>query len=335
MIFNSALNAGITHIQENTPCQDYIIFKAADSRSPVNCTSIADGCSGAKEPLVAAEINCRGSIDFFADLRNWNLDEKKLTNRYVEYLIECLENSGKDYDQLAATVAAVAIRDNGDYIAVSLGDCTIISFDNDFSPNVFCEPFTEIDGATHFTNQYDEAIRTLLVRRGNINTESITGFALFTDGCICLTKELLSGGKTLRDMALFTADDNTSSVLSDHIAYITANKTHDDAAIALMLTDQSRDRAKSLLSSRMERQRLIDIGLNAERTERGSFSGQPPMYDYILPALNNSPLTAEELVNAGVCQNGKVLSTMKPLVEMELVTYTGGKFVLSPSSRNM
>ena len=332
MLINYSIRRGRRHISDNVECQDFAHSKFADNKSPVNILAVSDGCSSAKFALEAAKVNCYASEEFFSDLKNWNniSNPEKIVDSFLKFVARKLDDTGADYDQLAATIASAAIMNNGDYIVLSLGDCTVIAYDNDFSPRIFCKPFNIGDSfSTIFTNNYKNGMKYMILKTGNIFRENINGFALFTDGCESLTDELLKGAESMRDAAFDLAVGSNPDVLNNMTEYIADNLTTDDAAIGIILSDSAVDESKRVINDLNERMHNMDQNMNSTASADRPFSDQPPMYDYILRALAQSPKTAEELVNEGICHNGCVLSTMKPLVEMKLVHFAGGKFSLA------
>ncbi|MCR5717896.1 MAG: protein phosphatase 2C domain-containing protein, partial [Oscillospiraceae bacterium] len=139
-------------------CQD-----VADSYEDdkIAIIAVADGKAGKNLPaaaVAAARANIDAIFSFFRDPATWHIRER---NQFKETALRMLENAlenvaaGEEYEfeELRATVSAVAVRANGEYLAISIGDSAVIAFDADMKPKVLIPPYREgVKNRTVYTN---------------------------------------------------------------------------------------------------------------------------------------------------------------------------------------
>jgi len=151
-----------------------------------------------------------------------------------------------------------------------------------------------------------------------------TGFSIFTDGADFLVHYPLDGGRQLRCAAACTALGNGKTFTQDLVNYIAETYTKDDVSAAFLIMDDEEicEKAQQILNYETEL-----ISRSASLPEE--IPDVPAMYQPLFRELRQSPLSPEELVEKGYCPAGKVLSTMRPLLNQKLIIWRENAFALA------
>ena len=239
-----AYTIGRRHAAEQDPdmrlCQDL-----AGSYSDENVTviAVADGKAGRYMPqaaVAAARANIAAIIDFFREPATWRIAEKNdFKNTALRMLDSALEaaagNDGFRYEELRATISAVAVRSNGEFLALSVGDGTVVALDQELNPSVLIPPYREgLRGKTVFTNDPDGANAHISVWGGTIEQSGFLAFAVFTDGADYLTRHMADGTNVLRTAAACTLFGSGSEYIEQEITEIAKEHSKDDVALAVL-----------------------------------------------------------------------------------------------------
>ena len=297
--------------------------------------AVSDGCSSAREAETAAKLSVEFSIKYLQEV-NWSsMSENDIIDGFIDSLQQNLSNSGKDYEELSATLVTVSFnRETNDYIIVSIGDGIVFSYDQSYSSNLIVSPFNRYGDSsrTCFGNDLDVK-QNVQVIKGNILTDGCWGFVVCSDGAEVLERERDYGNDVLKSAA-YAVKNKQKSFIDNMVSEIQSQKTHDDVAIGIMLTTPNRNAVSTGIEE--------DGGseLDSEYSEDNSFniddlviemSGVriPAQYGaLIITNLNETGgLSFEELIEQGICIKGTVLRTMIPLMKCGLVDYIDGKFI--------
>ena len=196
---------GRRHAAETDPdlrlCQD---LAECYSDEDVSIIAVADGKAGRNTPAAAAaaaRVNVDTIIAFFRDPAIWRIAEKNdFKARALQMLdssLETVAGGGEfQYEELRATVSAVAVRSNGEFLAISIGDGTVVAYNKEMQPSVLIAPYREgPKNRTVYTNDMDGADAHMAAWGGTLEQSNFLAFAVFTDGANHLTRS--EDGKTI------------------------------------------------------------------------------------------------------------------------------------------
>ena len=240
---------GRRHAAETDPdmhvCQD---LAAAYTDDEISVIAVADGKAGRNLPaaaVAAARVNVDTLIAFFRDPATWRIKEK---NDFKETALRMLDSSletvagGEEfsYEELRATVSAVAVRANGEFLAVSIGDGSVVAFDQEMQPKMLIPPYREgPKNRTVFTNDPEGAKKHIAVYGGTLRFSKFLSFAVFTDGADSLMRKAEEGAKILRTAAACTLFGSGDEFIRQAISEIAENDTRDDVALAVLTAETS------------------------------------------------------------------------------------------------
>lgn len=238
---------GRRHAAETEPemriCQD---VAATYSDDEISIIAVADGKAGRNLPaaaVAAAQVNVDTMIAFFRDPATWKIrvkdDFKETALRMLDSSLETIAGGEEfSYEELRATVSAVAVRANGEFLVVSIGDCTVIAFDQAFQPHVLIPPYREgHKNRTVYTNEPDRARAHIAVWGGTLRSSKYLSFAVYTDGADALTRRGEEGAQVLRTAAACTLFGSGDEYIQQAIGEIAENDTRDDVALAVMTAE--------------------------------------------------------------------------------------------------
>lgn len=237
---------GRRHAAETDPdlrlCQD---LAECYSDEDVSIIAVADGKAGRNTPAAAAaaaRVNVDTIIAFFRDPAIWRIAEKNdFKARALQMLdssLETVAGGGEfQYEELRATVSAVAVRSNGEFLAISIGDGTVVAYNKEMQPSVLIAPYREgPKNRTVYTNDMDGADAHMAAWGGTLEQSNFLAFAVFTDGANHLTRS--EDGKTiLRTAAACTLFGSGDEYITEAIGDIAAEHTRDDVSLAVMVDE--------------------------------------------------------------------------------------------------
>ena len=287
-----AYTIGRRHAAEQDPdlriCQDY-----ADSYSDENVTiiAVADGKSGKNSPqaaVTAARANVDAVIAFFRDPATWRIAEKndfkETALRMLNKALEAAADGAFRFEALRATISAVAVRANGEFLAISIGDGTVAALDREMHPTILLPPYRE--GArgnrTVYTNDLNGSKAHMSVWGGTLPQSNFIAFTAFTDGADSLTRRKEESTNVLRMAAACTLFGSGNAYISEAIGEIADTYTKDDVALAILTveSDETYATAKNIL---LEAKAAKDAAAAAEETAAPADPPAPPMPEEIPP----------------------------------------------------
>lgn len=324
---------GRRHVAYFEPCQDYSGYRMFGGKATI---AVSDGCSSAQEAETAAKLSVEFSIKYLQEA-NWGImTENEIIDDFIDSLQRHLGNSGKEYEELSATLVTVSFnKETNEYVIISVGDGLVFSYDQSYSSNLIVSPFNR-DGdssRTCFGNDFDVK-QNIQIIKGNILTEGYFGFVICSDGAEALETERDYGNDVLKSAA-YAVKNKHKSFIDNMVSEIQSQKTHDDVAIGIMLTTPNRDAVipdieedddDSELGSEYNEDDSINID---ELVLEMANARIPAQYGaLIITNLNETGgLSFDELIEQGICIKGTVLRTMIPLMKCGLVDYRDGKFI--------
>ncbi|MBQ4465635.1 MAG: protein phosphatase 2C domain-containing protein [Oscillospiraceae bacterium] len=250
---------GRRHAAEPDPelqiCQD---LAETYTDEEVSIIAVADGKAGKNSPeaaVAAARINVDTIIAFFRDPATWRIAEKNDFKRtalqMLDSSIETVAGGGEfRYEELRATVSAVAVRANGEFLAISIGDGTVVAYDHNLKPSVLIAPYRDSSRKrTVYTNDPDGADAHMSAWGGTLTQSDFLAFAVFTDGADYLTRRDTDGLNILRTAAACTLFGSGDEYIKEAISEISAEHTRDDVSLAVLTeeNEQAFAAAKAVL----------------------------------------------------------------------------------------
>ncbi len=250
---------GRRHAAEPDPelqiCQD---LAETYTDEEVSIIVVADGKAGRNTPeaaAAAARINVDTIIAFFRDPATWRIAEKNDFKRtalqMLDSSLETVAGGGEfRYEELRATVSAVAVRANGEFLAISIGDGTVVAYDRNMKPSVLIAPYRDSSRKrTVYTNDPDGADAHMSAWGGTLTQSEFLAFAVFTDGADYLTRRDTDGLTILRTAAACTLFGSGDEYIKEAISEIAAEHTRDDVSLAVLTeeNEQAFAAAKTVL----------------------------------------------------------------------------------------
>ncbi len=329
--------------------QDFSAFRCSALRSTI---AVSDGCSSAKEALPAAKYSVEAALAFFQE-RDWPdtgadpASRQALVDEFVRYLQDALRASGKDYYQLCATLAVASYdRETGRYLVLNIGDGYVAGYLGDSICKVILEPFNR-DGdssRTCFGNS-DDVAETTQLEIGNALEKRYSGFVICSDGASALfdEEEPDFSEQSLAQISNAAKTGNAASIHAKLIE-IQSEMTFDDVSIGILMADAT-------AQSDADKTRIADFGKPetvdvSDEVPAGSADDTDSIPDVLqaklaqadVPAMvgklivklfiQKEKLTTQQLIALGICKPGKVLSTMMPFIQADILTYQDDAFIL-------
>lgn len=329
--------------------QDFSAFRCSALRSTI---AVSDGCSSAKEALPAAKYSVEAALAFFQE-RDWPdtgadpASRQALVDEFVRYLQDALRASGKDYYQLCATLAVASYdRETGQYLVLNIGDGYVAGYLGDSICKVILEPFNR-DGdssRTCFGNS-DDVAETTQLEIGNALEKRYSGFVICSDGASALfdEEEPDFSEQSLVQISNAAKTGNAASIHAKLIE-IQSEMTFDDVSIGILMADAT-------AQSDADKTRIADFGKPetvdvSDEVPAGSADDTDSIPDVLqaklaqadVPAMvgklivklfiQKEKLTTQQLIALGICKPGKVLSTMMPFIQADILTYQDDAFIL-------
>lgn len=231
--------AGVSHIKQNTPCQDATgFYRDADCSVVV----LADGAGSAARSELGAEAVCSCAGEYLAGHFDRLYDKSRQAAAKAEFLGFILDQltqlaAGSDCQvrDLASTVLAAAVKGRR-YLVIHLGDGVVGCLRGN-RIDVLSHPSNgEYSNETYFTTSSD-AFDMMRLFRGGVG--SISGFILMSDGPAAglydrRNKTLSQVNRRMIEQCAEAEEEEGSGMLSAFLADVMRQKTTDDCSIAIL-----------------------------------------------------------------------------------------------------
>ena len=215
---------------------------------------VADGAVGSKRPAAcrrAAKINVDTMIAFFQNKWTWRItDKNEFKDAALRELMAAYEAEAKNgkyaVDDLSATVSAVALKANGEFLAVSIGSGTVAALNHEMQPSVLIPPNPN---KKRCVNHIDNAKRSIKAWGGTLEQSPFIAFAVYTTGAGTLVMEDSGSEHSLRTAAACTLFGSGDEYISKMVTEITKDGENKDAALAVLVaeSDEANKVAKTVL----------------------------------------------------------------------------------------
>lgn len=332
---------GRRHEFEGKCNQDIIRNYEDDS---VLCTVVNDGCSGCEYPETAAEISADIAIKTAKNPLIWSMTEKKFKQYMVNEYNRAFCEAGFPYEELCSTSAFLIIsKKTNSFIAFSVGDCTVLSYDSMLNVKPLIEPqngFTK--NMTFFTNTDAFILKKVAqFRRGTIKDNGISGFVIYSDGAESLMEQSCEPVQQLICANLIS--DKTGSEHIDKLFSNLSDMSSDDISVAVVsvMTEKVQKAAYATYSGRINEEKSeetlekaieIDIPVENEPTIK-IMPEVDNTIEVIKPEEKNNENTDNSLVtflavsrtfdnilNAGIVKPQQLIPILYELMKSEIIT---------------
>ena len=109
---------GRRHVAYFEPCQDYSGYRMFSGKATI---AVSDGCSSAQEAETAAKLSVEFSIMYLQEVNWGSMTKNDIIDDFIDSLQQHLSNSGKEYEELSATVVTVSFnKETNDYIIIEM-----------------------------------------------------------------------------------------------------------------------------------------------------------------------------------------------------------------------
>ena len=317
-----AIYTGRMHAENQAECQD---FAMAYHDPNLSAIGVSDGCTNAEYGKEGAQLSVEAALEFVADTDNWHKPEREdIINSLVDAILAKFKASGYPIDELSATLCVAAIKADGEYLVISIGDSTVIAYNNKLEPMPMMKPYNSGNkSCTVFTKDREGCVEHGKVAYFNLDSGDFAGFAIYTDGCEGMfSKKLYEGGRLLRQAAAHTVLEDDPDYFTTLMRRIAETETNDDVSLAILLRE---DEALIQKAGKILREPEPDT----DETQDTEPDPHPIMYRALLKALADHPMTPQELTNGGYVPSGKILETLMPLIKDNTIRWEDGAFYLS------
>lgn len=203
---------------------------------------VADGAVGTKRPAAsrrAAKINVETMIAFFQNKWTWRItDKNEFKDAALRELMTAYEAEAKNgkyaVDDLSATVSAVALKTNGEFLAISIGSGTVAALNHEMQPSVLIPPNPN---KKRCVNHIDSAKRSIKAWGGTLEQSPFIAFAVYTTGAGSLVMEDSGSQHSLRTAAACTLFGSGDEYISKMMAEIIKDGENKDAALAVIVAE--------------------------------------------------------------------------------------------------
>ena len=330
-------HVGKVHERRNLECEDMIKSYQDDN---ISIISVSDGCSTSLHSKEAAQMNNEIVIELFKEEAVWGWGRDKIRYELANRIKERFEKMGYEKKELLATLTAVAIRADGEYIGVSIGDGFILGINQQFESTILRFPYNTGGESkrTLFTFDTEGCYRETAVTLHNLQKAlppqrgRMCGFVIGTDGAGDLLLEWAKvGTKLIEELAMRTVceDLNCARVLAETIAK--SNYCIDDVSVGcIMLQDEqlAQDAVNALAKLSKE---TDEPEPEPEEPPKKipTFEGISQYYYPVLYSLVNGGKTLEQLEAEEICPEGKSLEILLPLISKGIIRYENQLFILN------
>ena len=237
---------GRSHERAGVDCQDaWALFRATQDKSEVLAACICDGAGSAAKSRDGARLTSWIVSYWLAKRFEHALDDPDAAAvELVQEAKESLEctagRSGTSISDYACTIVAVAVRGDGHWLAVHLGDGGIIGQFDQTLLQVSAPQKGEFANVTYFITDEDasENIELRSSTRGTF-PENPQGFALFSDGLEGSlvsrhTGEAASAVATMLAWHHRVCEDEVSQAIEANLNDVFRTQTGDDCTLVLI-----------------------------------------------------------------------------------------------------
>lgn len=290
--------------------------------------AVSDGCSESPCAKAAADSVLNALLEFGKVSGIWNMKPKQIRSELLRIVDRHLLATPYDYELLASTCCLIIVNKIANrYLAISIGDCSAAIINDSLDPGMLLTAvniFHHKD-RTVFANS-SAASAAMKIETGNM--AGTAGFVLITDGAdtffnqdkindIQQLASLCVLSKEQAQEALEKCVDALSEYSADDITIVIAMRSDDSnihcVAEATSITPITHANPAEDIPDE-------DIPETTEKSDK-SDSGDTSLISFL-----KIPRTAEELILAGYCNPGEVVTYLYPFIREGVVTYTNYRF---------
>lgn len=238
----TASQTGRGHKKRKLVCQDRAGFYY---NGDVTVLALSDGAGSRVYSHLGAELIVKESAEFIRKNFAWLFDNaanqeagQKLRRHICYKLEEFAKENFLAYDDLAATMLVVAVRD-GKYIALHIGDGVIGYIKGGIVQLLSAPNNGEFANTTVFVNSASAA-NEIHFYKGALETEGVQGFVLMSDGAATSLyqkqRNVFAGAlnSLSRVVGILLPEELKKLVQKEYMPMLT-NRTMDDCSLAIMV----------------------------------------------------------------------------------------------------
>ncbi|MDE5763635.1 MAG: protein phosphatase 2C domain-containing protein [Ruminococcus sp.] len=327
--------AGKRNITKGMQNQDNITVYE-DNNIIMACVS--DGCTDSKFPVEAGRMNGQTAVK--ASKVIWSMPEKKVKQYLNDSYNEIFSNSDFPYKQLCATTAFVMInKSTGAYIAFSVGDTAILSYNANGQFKMFLEPVNAFrKSATYFTNDSLSVRKFSQFKQGTL--DDIAGFVIYSDGAENISQPPYTDIKRFVSSAYVS--DESFNEEKENLFIKLKELDNDDISIALVAVSDdviSKNMTEyyngfytssaEIPVSEQQPEQNADIPEKENEmpaTSLAEITGDRKMTDFL--AFLNIPRSPDEIYRSDIIARDDIVLTLTDLVRKHIVLCTAdGRFI--------
>lgn len=285
--------------------------------------AVSDGCSESPCAKAAADSVLNALLEFGKVSDIWNMKPKQIRSELLRIVDRHLLAAPYDYELLASTCCLIVINKIANkYLAISIGDCSAAIINDSLDPGMLLTAvniFHHKD-RTVFANS-SAASAAMKIETGNM--AGTAGFILITDGAdTFFNQDKVNDIQQLASLCVLSKEQ-AQETLEKCVNALSEYSADDITIVIAMRSDDSNIHcvAKATCITPITHANPADDIPETTVESDKSDSGDNSLISFL-----KIPRTAEELILAGYCNPGEVVTYLYPFIREGLVTYTNYRF---------
>lgn len=287
---------------------------------------VNDGCTGCDYPQKACDVNSKVAISLGRDPAIFEVQEKKFKQLAKDTYKEMFDETGVPIDELSATTAFVIVnKKTKQFLAFSVGDTAILSYNSDMRVSVMLAPKNGfMKSITNFTND-DYSVRKLSQYKRGIIDDKFTGFIIYSDGAENIFNESSNQAKSLINACYIS--DEAYAQEEEKVFNMLRKLTKDDISIAILVSANEKiiNKVNEKEDSNTESEIFSkDVPIDSKEH---SYTTQNEKFDTnSLLRFMKRERGIDELVDSGIIKEDDALKTLVLLLKMGIISCNNNKF---------
>lgn len=290
--------------------------------------AVSDGCSESPCAKAAADSVLNALLEFGKVSDIWNMKPKQIRSELLRVVDRHLLAAPYDYELLASTCCLIAInRIANKYLAISIGDCSAAIINNSLDPGMLLTAvniFHHKD-RTVFANSSAASAAMKIETGSMIGT---AGFVLITDGADAFfAQDKVNDIQQLAALCVLSKEQ-AQEALEKCVNVLSETSADDITLVMAMCSDDSNIQhvAEATCITPITHANSVEETPDEDIPEPAEKSAESDRGDTTLISFLKIPRTAEELILAGYCNPGEVVTYLYPFIRDGLVTYINYRF---------
>jgi len=288
----------------------------------------SDGCSESPCAKAAADSVLNALLEFGKVSDIWDMKPKQIRSELLRIIDRHLLAAPYDYELLASTCCLITINKiAGKYLAISIGDCSAAIINDSLDPGMLLTAvniFHHKD-RTVFANS-SAASAAMKIETGSMVGTS--GFVLITDGADAFfNQDKVNDIQQLASLCVLSKEQ-AQAALEKCVNVLSETSADDITIVMAMRSDDSNIRrvAEATCITPVTNDTSVEDIPDEDIPKSTEESDKSDSDDTTLISFLKIPRTAEELILAGYCNPGEVVTYLYPFIREGLVTYIDYRF---------